>query len=672
MPSPIIPAELAFDEAGIPYSPRFDDVYHSADGALGQARHVFLNGNDLPQRWRERCEFTIVETGFGLGLNFLATWLAWRDDPLRAARLHFVSIEKHPFRRTDLKRLYHELIGRANVELAALAPLAAHLASLWPDPLLGLHRLHLAPGLTLSVVFGDLRDVLPTLRAGADAFYLDGFSPAKNPDMWTLPTFKALARLARDGATLATYTAAGDVRRGLTQAGFEMEKRTGYARKRTMLAGRFMPRWRVRRHDPPTAADWPQRHAMVIGAGLAGTALCHRLAARGWRVTLFERHAGPAGEASGNPLGIFHPQLSRDDNALARLTRAGFLYGLTHWHTLAIDMRQAAPRWQCCGILQLDDDLAHAIWADWLHEQRYPAEYARAVDAAEAATLTGLPLPRGGLWFAHGGWIDPVSVCRAQLAAAGPAVDARFGVTIAALERHAGGWLARDHEGRPLATAPVAIVANADQAGTLLAPWLDAAALPLQRIRGQLTLLDADRVPALTRLRAVISGDGYVAPMPDGRFLCGATYDTDDDDASVRVRDHRANLGRLAALLPSGMPMRLDSIDPARLAGRTAFRCIAPDRLPMVGALPDMAGIRAALATQAGFAGAHLRELPRLAGLYGSFAFGSRGLLWAALAAEQIASQIEGEPLPLEAALCDAIDPARYVLRMLRHGALNR
>lgn len=243
MHEPLASAPLVFRDDGTPYSPRHDDIYHSAAGALAQARHVFLNGNGLPEGWAGKTRFTVLETGFGMGINFLATWAAWRSDALRAASLEFVSVEKHPFSADDLRRAHAAIIDDA-----AVMPLAHVLASSCPPLVAGVHRVELDSGaVTLTLAFGDAADLLPHLSSygiAANAFYLDGFAPAKNPDMWTPAIFASLAELARDDATFATYTSAGDVKRALQQNGFEYRKVAGFGGKRAMLVGT-----RARVHD---------------------------------------------------------------------------------------------------------------------------------------------------------------------------------------------------------------------------------------------------------------------------------------------------------------------------------------------------------------------------------------------------------------------------------------
>jgi tRNA 5-methylaminomethyl-2-thiouridine biosynthesis bifunctional protein len=230
---PIKPVRLALDANGTPVSEAYGDVYHSAAGGHEQALHVFLAGNGLPGAWQGKERFVILETGFGLGLNFLATWLAWRNDPQRCAELQFISLEKHPFSADDL--------AQAQGVWPEFAALSEELHRHWPALIPGEHRLELDGGrVVLRLVFGEASETLGRLNAAVDAFYLDGFSPAKNPAMWSPALCLSLARLANPGATLATWSVAGSVRRALTAAQFAVQKSLGFAGKRQMLVGQYM------------------------------------------------------------------------------------------------------------------------------------------------------------------------------------------------------------------------------------------------------------------------------------------------------------------------------------------------------------------------------------------------------------------------------------------------
>ncbi|OUL69917.1 bifunctional tRNA (5-methylaminomethyl-2-thiouridine)(34)-methyltransferase MnmD/FAD-dependent 5-carboxymethylaminomethyl-2-thiouridine(34) oxidoreductase MnmC [Paraburkholderia hospita] len=655
MTDPLVPAILAFRDNGTPYSPRHDDIYHSAVGALAQAEYVFLKGNELPSRWQKRRVFTVLETGFGMGINFLVTWAAWRADPDRCERLHFVSTEKHPFSRGDLLAA-----NAAAVADASIAPLAQQLVDAWPTLVPGTHRLEFEEGrVTLTLVFGDAAQTLHSLWLRADAFYLDGFSPAKNPELWTPAIIKALARLAGDDATFATYTSAGDVKRGLQQAGFEYRKVDGFGWKRAMLVGRFAPRYRVRRHEPPLPLAIDERHAIVIGTGLAGCAAIERLTERGWRVTSLERHAGVARDASGNPAGVFHPMMSRDDSVGSRITRAGFLYALRQWS--AVERRGYRPLRGPEGLLQIAaDEEEAAAMAQTFASFAYPRDYVTAVSRDEAQHIAGMRVAQGGWFFPHGGWIDPASLCAAQCEAAGGLLERHFNVVASRVERVANQWIVFDANDAAIASAPVVIFANAHEAARI-AGFRHA---QTRSVRGQLTLLPIDAAHAL---RVPVIGEGYAVPLPDGSTLTGATYDIDDPDTQIRDDAHTENIERVAQMLPD-MREAIGRRAPSSLAGRVAFRCVTSDRLPLIGAFAD----ESAATHDAGkLRGAWPLDLPRAQGLYGAFAFGSRGLVWASLGAELIASQIEGEPWPIERDLAEALDPARFLLRALRLGTAN-
>ncbi|MBI3524391.1 MAG: bifunctional tRNA (5-methylaminomethyl-2-thiouridine)(34)-methyltransferase MnmD/FAD-dependent 5-carboxymethylaminomethyl-2-thiouridine(34) oxidoreductase MnmC [Betaproteobacteria bacterium] len=630
-------ASLTYTADGTPYSAEYGDVYHSAAGGLEQARHVFLGGNRLLSehaRWRGRERFVIVETGFGLGLNFLATWQAWRDDPQRSARLHFVSFEKHPFTATDLAVLHQRW--------PQLADCSRHLLKQWPPLLPGAHRLHFDDErVTLTLFLGDAQALLPKLRARADAFYLDGFAPDKNPELWSPQIFSGLARLAANDATLATWTVSAAVRKGLSASGFVIETAPGFSPKREMSRGVF----RIKR-DATVAPS--QRHAMVIGAGLAGCAVAERLAARGWQVTLIDAASAPAQGASGNPAGVLRPQPSLDDNPLARLSRAAYLYALRHLHTLTD--ANLPLRWDDCGVLYLARDPVHEESQRRIADSHASTpDYLRFVERSEAAALACWPVSTSGWWFSGGGWVQPASLCRANLQRHAGRIQSCFGRAVERIQRHGEQWHAMDAAGGVIDTAPLLILANATDGRRL------AGELPLRNARGQVSLLPQSTTPPV---EIVVCQDGYITPAVDGLHCIGASFSVDDEKTEARLADHHENLARLDTMLPG----YTGNIDPAALAGRVGFRSITQDRMPIIGAIP---------ATNIAPTSTRMANIPRQPGLYGLLGLGSRGLVWATLAAELLAAQIEGEPLPLEGDLVDAVDPARFLLRQARRGILE-
>jgi tRNA 5-methylaminomethyl-2-thiouridine biosynthesis bifunctional protein len=603
---PLVPGRLALDSRGVPYSESYGDVYHSADGGPEQAWAVFLAGNALPQAWRGRAAFTVVETGFGLGVNFLVTCGALLADERSPARLHYVSAEKHPLPK-------HELAA-ALARYPELSPLAGELLAAWPLALPGFHRLHLARGrITLTLLLGDAQALLPQLEARADAFYLDGFAPEKNPALWSPAIMRELARLAAPGATLATWCVAGAVRAALVEAGFSVEKRPGFGRKREILAGSF----------PGQAEERAARarHAAIIGAGAAGTSCAERLAARGWAVTLIDRREAPAREASGNPAGLLRPLLNLEDGVNARLSRAALGYALRHLARLEDD----GATWRASGVLQLARDAAQGARLERIVAVHgFPPELAGYVNAHEASRIAGRAVRGPGWWMPAAGWVAPESLCAANIARHGERIERRFSSEAVRLVGSHGVWRVEGARGALIAEAPVVILANAADARAL-APGIE---LPLEAVRGQISLLpDAPG----RNLAVPVCGDGMVSPLPRGGFCIGATLQRGDPDPSPRRADDAENLARAESLLPGFTA----GADAAQLTGHAAFRASTPDRLPLVGALPAD-------------------------GLHAVLGLGMRGLVWAPLCAELLAAQLEGEPLPVERELASAIEARRF------------
>ena len=608
MSKTIVPARLEFRD-GVAYSRAYGDIYHSADGGEGQSRHVFLQGCGLPQGWAGRDCYVVLETGFGTGLNFLTTWAAWRDDPARPARLHYLSVEKHPFETADLARLH--------AQWPALAACAAELRACWPMLVPGFHRIALEQGrVQLTLMLGDAHDCLPQLQAEVDAFYLDGFAPARNAELWQPAVFDRLARLANPGARLATYTVDGRVRAELARAGFVCEKRPGFGRKRHCLVAR---RPDTPRRDIDGSADrTPPRHVAVVGAGVAGASIARALAERGVAVTVLERAAAPALGASGNPAAVFRPLISRDDNRSTRLTRAAFLHNLRAWSGLG-----ERVRWSRCGVAQMArDDAMAAKLQRALADTSPPAEYACWLELDALRARAHWPVAAPGVWYANAGWVVPATLCAAWLD--DPRITLETGCAVERIEATDTGWRAFDAASGRVVECDAIVLANASAAGRL-APDQD---WPLHAVRGQVTTLPAGALPELD---CVIAREGYVAPGV-AQPVVGATYEHDDVDLAPRAASDALNLERLEAILP-GSTRRFA---PEAVAGRASLRATLPDRLPLVGAVDGPAG------------------------RYVAAGYGSRGVVWAGLLAEALADRITGQPVPLEADLIRALAPDRF------------
>lgn len=637
---------------GTPRSPRFDDIYRSrgadGQGGLAQARHVFLGGCGLwpagpDVAWRGQPGWHVLENGFGLGLNFLATWQAWLADALAPPTLCYTATEAHPATADDLRR--------SAAPFDALRPLVEALAQRWVGLLPGVHRwTWIRPAadgsprrLLLTLCVGDAARWLPTLDVPVDSVFLDGFDPAVNPAMWSPEVLRAVARLCRPGTRLGTWTVARVVRDGLAQAGFRVEKAPGLPPKRHCLRAVFAPAWTpraaLRTAQAPAAPpqDANARQAVVVGAGLAGAAVAWSLAARGWRVTVLDTAEAPATGASGLPVGLVTPHVSPDDAPLSRLTRAGLACTLERAQALLTEGVDWAPG----GVFEhrVEGKRALPDSASWHDHGR---AWSHAADPARTAAA-GLPAGTPALWHPRAAWLRPARLVAAQLAHAG--IHFVGGASVAGLHRAAGDapWAVCAADGRVLARAAVVVVcAGFDSLALLRATGHPP--LPLHALRGQVTWGPMDALPphAAGALPPFpVNGHGALiagVPGPDGTpiWCMGSTFVRGSTDRTARAEDHAVNLDKLRRLLPRAA----DALAPAWPAARAwaGVRCTLPDRLPAVGPV----------------------DPEHLPGLHAVTGLGARGLTLSVLCGEVLAAALHGEPWPVERPLAQALQARRF------------
>ncbi len=652
-PAPDAPnqqALLEWDEQGQPLSSQFADVYFSNENALAETRYVFLANNQLPERFAALTadqQLVIGETGFGTGLNFLCAWQLFEQHAVASARLHFVSVEKFPLNKADLQRalaLWPELEAYAE-------QLLAQYVALHP----GFQRLVFANGrIILTLLIGDALELFGQLDGQIDAWFLDGFAPAKNPDMWTPELFAELARLSHAHTTLGTFTSTGYVRRRLNDAGFKMKRVPGLGKKWEVLKGAFIGTqvtaekpWFTRPLQPVG-----ERSALVIGAGLAGCATAASLAARGWQVTLLERHGAIAQEASGNPQGVLYLKLSAHHTSLSRLIVSG--YG--HSRRL-LEQLQKGTDWDNCGVLQLAFDAKEAQRQTQL-AAAFPAALLTNLDRSAAEAKAGIPLPAGGLFYPEAGWVHPPALC--ALLSQQPNIQLQLHQEALELRRNGDSWQAWNGE-QLLASASVVVLASAAE----IKGFSQSAGLPLKRIRGQISRLPA--TAASRALSTVVCAEGYVAPVRQDEHTLGASFDFNSNDLTLNSADHASNMQLLEEISPElSRALNAATLDPEQLQGRAAFRCTSPDYLPIVGPLADATAFAEAYAVLSKDA----RQVPDtpcpwLDGLYINSGHGSRGLITAPLSGELIAAWLNNEPLPVPADVAQACHPNRFALRTL-------
>ena len=621
-------AALEWSEAG-PRASGADDVYFSSENGLEETRAVFLAGCGLPQGFEGRERFTIAELGFGTGLNFLAAWDLFRRTAPAGARLHFVSLEGFPLRRADARR--------ALGAFSELAPLAEALIEAWPAPRKGAHRRVFENGRVMLTLFQD--EALPALRnleMTADAWFLDGFAPAKNPDMWSQAIAAEIARMSRPGTRLATFTVAGAVRRALAAHRFAVDKRPGYGRKRERLEAVFAGETRLGVPSPFARLAAGSGPVAIVGGGIGAASLVHALRLRGRQARVFAEGGAAAG-ASGAPCGLFTPRLEAADRPHVRATLAAFDHAREIYAGSGAFAGEGALR------LAKDDPARLERLAPMLGEdfEFLPAGAARA--------RTGLAEAGAGLWMARAGRFDPAGLVNALFGSTA-IVDAR----VCGLERTVSGWRVAGVGGETLAEVETVLLA----CGAGLSAFSGLTGLGVEHSAGRVGLFaPPDGLPA-----APVAWGGYLGAAPDGRLLVGATHAKGADPGSPREGE-AALRAALAEAFP-GLAARLGPQEDSWAGVRAAF----PDRLPAAGGVPDErfdeiwreharggpvpADVEAALRPGLGVLGG----------------FGARGFAHAPLLAEALVSDLCGEPSPLERAGRQALHPARFALRALRRG----
>ena len=707
-------ANIEWNEQNQPISSTFGDVYFSRTSGIEETEYVFMAQNGLLERWNTISEdlnnhcFTIGETGFGTGLNFLVaakTWLEQTD----SGTLHFVSVEKFPLSKPDLQKslsLWPEFCTKLAKEQPDKKPsdeltnLIKCLLDQYPPAVAGIHRLSLANNrIVLTLMYGDAEKMFSSLQGSdhplfnrhgnptIDAWFLDGFAPAKNPEMWTEKLFQAIANLSNSNTTFSTFTAAGVVRRGLTDVGFEVEKVPGFGHKREMLKGKFKYEamlgakenrdkdWQPATFNSPHQPPWylqlsPKtrpENAIVIGGGIAGCSTAKALAERGVAVTLLERHDNLAQEASGNPQGILYPKLSIGDSLLSHFGLMALL-NVSRYHTVLLDENSLSDKrnlGQRCGVLVLPKSEKDQLEFKQI-AQRFPQELVQLLEGNQLDQKAGLPLENTiGLFFPHLGWINPPISC--QLLVDHPLIQVKK-AEVEEIIYEGNTWQALDSQGSLLSSAQTLVIA----CGFDSSRFHQTQHLPLKKIRGQITNLPT--TAQSEKLQTVLCGEGYIAPSINGTHTLGATYNFGETSTDISITDHQKNLEQLATT-DQGMANAItdttvetiSQISLEKLSGRAAFRCTTPDYLPIAGPAPKLESYVENYQLLKKNARSHIPIAGECwPGLYLNIGHGSRGLSYAPLCAEFVASHACNEIPPLELDLRQAIHPGRFIIRDLK------
>lgn len=614
------------DGVEIPVSRQFGDVYFSKANGLAETRHVFLQGNELPARLAQLQShqyFCVGETGFGTGLNILALWQLWQQcRPDNYSRLHVISVEKFPLSRDDLQR--------ALAAWPELAALSQKLLDQYPPALPGCHRLVFAnERFSIDLWLGDAADCLPVIQSShpVDAWFMDGFAPKCNPELWQDNILKHLVRLSAVGTTFASFSVAGVVKQGLRQFGIKVTRPAGFGHKREMLKA-WWPAQQLEpeiHHQPILSNTLPLPKIAIIGAGIAGLSMAHALATRGYACDLYDQTAPLAG-ASGNPRALLAPKLVPLAKFSGNLMNLGGLFSLRYWQ-------------QFKGVVE-KTGIVHVLDKRVEQELEKASAYSHDIlEGTSAAVAEPVQQTEGfntwqGIWFKQAGLVDPQAL--AQTILQNPAIQQHQAAIsqIQALDRATqnASWQLLNSQQEVLGIYDHVVICSA-----LQSPLLCDSLPQLKPIRGQVSWFTK---PSSTPLLPIpMTYGGYMAQLHpptshESTVLLGASFIRQDVQTNVRLADHQHNLDLIKAIAPA-----LADQFPAMTTwqGRAAIRAQSPDYLPLAGQIADSNG------------------LWTLTGL------GSKGFSFAPLCAELICAQLLGEVYPVPQEITQSIKPERFL-----------
>ena len=660
-------AKIHFNQENTPVSDKFDDVYFSNQDGLAETHYVFLEGNQLWERWvnYQEAHFVIAETGFGTGLNFFAVTSLFRefrqkhpDSPLK--RLYFISFEKYP--------LLLDALQQAHLAYPQFSHLAQHLQQHWLNPIQGCYRFHFDET-SLDLWFGDVAENLPQLgdymNGKIDAWFLDGFAPSKNPDMWNEQLYQQMFRFTKPQGTFATFTAASAVRKGLENAGFNIKKRKGFGKKRECLSGQ-------KTQEKPTALYTPWFHSQpatlnkqdiaIIGGGIASLCTAISMLKRGANITIYCEDEQTALNASGNKQGAFYPQLSDDNERNIRFYIHAFAYG--HQFLQWAIQQQIKFEHEFCGVALCAYNEKAESKLNKIAELNLPSDLYQSLSQSELSEKVGLPLPFGGAFIPQGAWLAPRQLVQhafAFLEKQGVQIKTLQKVT--ALSQTENGWQITTAENKTFCHE-VVVLAN----GHKLTEFEQTQKLPLYPVRGQVSQIPTSA--NLLKLKTVLCYDGYLTPVDQAKtsHCIGASHVRDNATREFSLTEQQENQQKIQQNIPEEWTKEVDTS--GNLA-RIGVRCSVRDLTPMMGAVPHFSAQQTQYQNLFNLRRRKqpIEQAENYPNLYLIGALGSRGLTSAPFLGETLASLIYGEPLPMSEDLIHNLMPNRSWVRRWLKGA---
>ena len=660
-------AELEWHDDGTPVSKKFGDVYFSIENGMAESRDVFLDGIGGPDTWNKTSCYSIGETGFGTGLNFLVTWQEWQKTSRPGQKLRYVSIEGYPLSREQLKK--------SLAPWEELSDFSDQLIEAYPEISPGFHSLEFDQGnVSLLLLFGEVTEVLKQFSGQVDAWYLDGFTPEKNPEMWNEEVYKLLSQCSRAKAKVATFSVASHVRKGLEAAGFEMRETRDFPHKRERLVGQLSkgkveerPQKRAPWYQLPKLRENQQKIA-IIGGGIAGNTLAYQLSRSGAEVILIDKGSALATGASGNPTAVFEPKLMRGGTLLGQFMTSSYLHALKFYEKLEAETGEEF--WDHrCGVLDLIPDEKEITRRQSFRDQaELPEDHYAFVSADQASELAGVEISHSAIWYPKGGCLNTGILARALTRE----IDVLLDREVSSVEKVTVGtkrqWRLVFSGQEKSMDVDAVVLANAFN----VRKFAQSQNLPVVMNRGQLSIRP---VFSLSRnLRCVVNGGGYLTPSIDTQDISGhvfgATFERvysyeEAEDCTNSDERHKHNLLQLNETVSQFSQNLVHD----KLEGRTSVRGTTFDRFPLVGPLHVDGAYREAYKGLKN--GEKSKSWPRAQyheGLYISVGFGSRGFLTAPLMAGYLSQFIRGDLLSIPRNLIESVHPARFLIRDLKRG----
>ena len=652
----ITPAEIKW-QGNWPCSALFDDIYFSRKNGVDESRHVFIDSQSLIERWsalKPGETFTIAETGFGTGLNFLLCCHLWLQHAPEHCRLHYISFEKYPLKKEDL--------CRALSLWPELSTVAEQLIQNYPPLVPGFHCLEFFDGtISLNLMYADVLEAYKKLSLTAepgleqrlrcqqvDAWFLDGFAPAKNESMWKNEPFFLMASLSGDRATVASFSASRQLKTGLESAGFVVEKKKGYRWKRHMITAVFHTAEAKTLHSlrttPWFVSDYSsvkEKSALVVGAGLAGCFIAWRLAAAGWKVSVVDKLSSAGQQASGNPGAVLFPKLSAYQSPLSELMLSAYLYSSRFIRSIYSEVKSSG-----CLILS-DTEKELKVQKEIERWLSYCPDLAVAMDEQQASEKAGIPLHCGGLFFPESFYLDSKAFCEFLLSH--PNIEFFPETSIQQPEFINGQWVAGGHQ------ASILILANGWEAKQVSA----CDGIPFRALSGQMTALKPS--PLLAGLNTVLCGSGHLLPADGEMQWTGTSYHPNDADNTIRPSDDADNIAKLGAFVKN-----LEADKMKAIASWAGVRCSTTDYMPVIGELCHNEQFYQQYSKFKKNANAwYDKASPSMQGLYVFSGFGSKGLTTIPLLSLHLLNLIEGRFSPLPSNLIQAVSPSRFLYRAL-------